>query len=379
MRILKLTCQFMPEVYGGAEKQCLRQARILTEKGHQVVILTSRQRLSSPACEVIDGIKIRRIYTICQPDLLGRWLPFSLLWLLQTMLYALRHRKEFDLVHCHQGKFGLYVGSVMAKILRVPQVVKIGNSGLALDVRALKRKRFVGSFFLKKSLEGSPTFVAISAKIEKELVQFGIPKQYIHKITNGVISLEANFKAPNAKALQFFWHGRFEPIKNLTLLVEAFSAALKERATIELNLVGAGTEQAMLEAMVKERGIQDKVRFIEPPEHLFDQISNFDIFINTSLYEGMSNAMLEAMALGKFIVSTPVSGTDEIIDDQNGIVVESYAIADVASAILKAAAYVPEHAHEIYDYNRAKVKEQFEMHQIVDQYDDLYRKLTDGT
>ncbi len=376
MKILMLTCMFMPEVYGGAEQQCFRQSKTLAARGHDVTILTARTKLSSPAREIIDGVNIRRQWTVKQPDLLGRYVLFSFLWIAQIIFFALRHRGQFEIIHCHQGKFGLYIGSLLAKMMHIPHIVKIGNSGEALDIRALGRKKLFGSYFLKKSLARAPHFVAISQQIVQDLNNFGISHHQIHKITNGATSLSPVYHPPSSKDIHFFWHGRFEPIKNLSLMLEGFSIARKINPHIKLALIGDGTEEEKLKALVIEMNLSEHVHFARPPENILDVISAHDIFINSSDAEGMSNSMLEALALGKAIISTPVSGTAEIIDEgKNGYIMRGHTARDVAQAITQITPLFADNSEEIFNYSIKKATEEFALEHLAEKYERLYEKL----
>ena len=370
-----LSVQLPPEVFGGAEAQCLRQSKALVERGHDITILSSRKKYRTPSCETTDGFTVRRFYTVGQPDLLGRYILVSFLWIFQCLYFALIHRKEFDIVHCHQGKFGVFVGAMMAWIMGVPQIVKIGNAGEYMDLICLQHKKVVGPIFLKLALRHKPTFIAISQKIAMDLKEFGIDEKQIICIPNTVKSIQARYRQPN-KALKIFWHGRFESIKNLQLLVEGFVHACRQDTALHLYLIGDGSEKPFLVNAVKQHGLEATISFESPSTDVVSRISAMDIFLNTSLAEGMSNAMLEALSLGKLIVSTSVSGTEEIIDEGNGgFVIPDYTPEAVAETLLKAAAFYREHAQEVFHYNTEKAKRCFAGSVVAGAYERLYGDL----
>jgi glycosyltransferase involved in cell wall biosynthesis len=351
LRLLMVTCQFMPEVYGGAEQQCLRQAVALQARGHKVTILTSRSRDETPGSEVMEGVPVIRHQTLLPPDLLGRYLPFSLLWVAKLVWFALRHREQFDVVHCHQGKFGVFGGAVVSRILGVPQVVKIGNSAPYMDLQALARKKVVGPLCLKFALANRPTFVAISSQIVKDLRDFGIPAKQIEMIVNTAVPVASEPAPLDTKQPKLFWHGRFEAIKNLPLLLQGVALATKKIPGLQLYLVGSGSREAMLREQAKELGIAKNVFFVAPPKKVGETIAQYDIFANTSFAEGMSNSMLEAMALGKALLTTPVSGAAEIITEgKNGFVVEATPAA-VAEGIERTVALLAKGAKGVRAHN----------------------------
>ncbi len=377
MRILMLTCEFLPETYGGAEQQCFKQSLELVKRGHEVTVVTSRTSRTAAARESIDGVAVRRFFTVWAPDLLGRYLFATLLWIIQVVLFAVRNRQKFDIVHCHQGKFGIYMGAVVARIFGVPQVVKIGNSSKHLDLKCLRRKKVVGPYFLQYALRQKPTFVAISSMIAQDLRDFGIAESRIVRILNGVVPVQAAFKSPDRQALHFFWHGRFEAIKNLMLMLEGFAIASRKNPNIHLNLIGEGSLGSELAQRAKSLGIADRFHMHPPSKDVLEIISKYDFFINTSHAEGLSNAMLEAMACGKIILSTPVSGAAEIIDEgENGFVIEDYSENAIAEAMLCAAELTSEKMEAMFRHNLKKTREEFDITKVVDQYEKLYLALT---
>lgn len=377
MQILMLSCEFMPETYGGAEQQCLKQSMELVKRGHDVLVVTSRKSWRVPAREVLGGVEVRRFMTFFAPDLLGRYLAATLLWILQTTLFAARNRHRFDIVHCHQGKFGIYMGAVIARILQVPQIVKMGNSREFFDLKSLRRKKVVGPYFLNYALRNKPVCVAISSMIAEDLREFGIAESNIVQIVNGVIPLRTDFKQPDKKAIQFFWHGRLEAIKNLTLMIDGFALACAQNPYIHLNLIGNGRMKQDLISRAVSLGISDRVHFHPSSQEILGEISKYDVFINTSHAEGLSNSMLEAMACGKIIISTPVSGAAEIIDEgKNGFVIRDYTEEAIAEVVLRVADIAPENMKEMFVHNIRKTHNDFDIVKVIDQYETLYSKLT---
>jgi glycosyltransferase involved in cell wall biosynthesis len=376
MRILMLSCEFMPETFGGAEQQCLKQSAELVKRGHSVVIVTSRKSWKVPAQEMMNGVEVRRFMTFIAPDLLGRYLGATLLWIAQLVVLAVRNRGRFDIVHCHQGKFGIYMGAVMARILGLPQIVKMGNSRDFFDLKSLHRKKVVGPYFLNYALRQKPVCVAISAMIAQDLREFGITEPQIVQIVNGVIPVKAEFKTPDMKALQFFWHGRFEAIKNLTLMLDGFALACAKNPHIHLNLIGSGRMKQELAKRTEYLGIADRVHFLPPCGDILKEISKHDVFINTSYAEGLSNSMLEAMACGKVIISTPVSGAAEIIDEgKNGFVIRDYTEEAIAEVVLRVADLNPVDMKGMFLHNMKKTHDEFDIVKVIDQYELLYSRL----
>ena len=114
--------------------------------------------------------------------------------------------------------------------------------------------------------------------------------------------------------------GRLMPQKNQTMMIRAFAEVLKKHPEYQLVIYGDGPSEAQLKALVEELGISQNVFLPGNVKDLHDKIKSAEIFVLSSDYEGMPNALIEAMCLGLPCVSTEVSGaTDLIIHKKNGM------------------------------------------------------------
>ncbi|MCH2094419.1 MAG: glycosyltransferase family 4 protein [Rhodobacteraceae bacterium] len=165
---------------------------------------------------------------------------------------------------------------------------------------------------------------------------------------------------PSALVLCFV--GRLAEVKGISLLLESFIRlrqdlqAQGDREAIFL-LAGDGELRSELEARVRADGIQEYVRFLgmlNKPD-LMQALAASDVCVVGSHVEGFSNAMLEQLAVGKPIVSTPVSGASDIIaDGVNGYVVQDRD-PDVFARRIRDAAELP----DVEAYNLALVEEKY--------------------
>lgn len=119
--------------------------------------------------------------------------------------------------------------------------------------------------------------------------------------------------------------GRLEPQKNQKLLIDAFSLIADELADYSLVVYGEGSLREELEAYIKEKRLQDRVFLPGAKSNIQDYIKDAALFVLSSDYEGIPNALIEAMAIGLPCVSTDCSpgGARELIEsDENGLIVE---------------------------------------------------------
>jgi len=132
--------------------------------------------------------------------------------------------------------------------------------------------------------------------------------------------------------------GRFSLQKNHKLLIEAFALALRECPKMRLWLVGDGELRSAVEKLVAEKGLQPQVTFLGIRTDVAELLSQCDIFVLSSDWEGMPLTVLEAMATGRAVISTSAGGVPELVEDGvNGILVPLGDAEALAKAFLRLA------------------------------------------
>lgn len=134
--------------------------------------------------------------------------------------------------------------------------------------------------------------------------------------------------------------GRLTKQKNHKLLLEAFAEFLNEEKEYQLVLYGQGELQEVLENQAKELHIQDNVVFAGFRSDILECIKSSSMYVLSSDYEGISNSLLEAMALGLPVISTdcPIGGSRMCIQNNvNGILVGLNNSKELATAMKKIA------------------------------------------
>lgn len=130
--------------------------------------------------------------------------------------------------------------------------------------------------------------------------------------------------------------GRLEKQKNHKLLIEAFNSIQKDYPDYKLLIYGSGRKEEELKQYVKEIDLVDKVKFKGNVNNVKEEIYKSGMFILSSDYEGMPNALMEAMALGLPVISTdcPCGGPKFLIENaKNGILVPVRKKEDMIEAI----------------------------------------------
>jgi len=143
------------------------------------------------------------------------------------------------------------------------------------------------------------------------------PKSHI--VPNPV-SVNADLKEPSGRRV--VTAGRLLPQKNHAMLIDAVGKVKEDFPDVKLDIYGGGSLMDELTQKVKKMNLEDTVTLHGGVSDLHEKIADASVFAMTSEFEGLSNALLEAMTLGLVCISTDYPGADEVIaHNENGILV----------------------------------------------------------
>jgi L-malate glycosyltransferase len=169
---------------------------------------------------------------------------------------------------------------------------------------------------------------------------------------------------------------RLRPVKRHCDMLEGFALATADRPDVQLVLVGDGELEQRLRAQAQTLGIADRVLFCGPRGDIEDLLPLLDVFVLTSSTEGMSNAVLEAMACGLPIIATAVGGNPETVDPPHtGLLVPPHAPAQLAKA-MRELLHDPERTRAMGRRARQRAVQAFSIEAMVAGFTQLYRPET---
>jgi glycosyltransferase involved in cell wall biosynthesis len=160
-------------------------------------------------------------------------------------------------------------------------------------------------------------------------------------------------------------------VKDLVTLIRAIGQQADRRPPMLLLVIGDGSERERLESCAREVGVESAVRFLGHREDARELLAACDLYANSSISEGISLTILEAMAARLPVVATRVGGTPEIVDGSCGRLVPSRDPGALAAA-LAALAADPGLRQTLAETARARVEQQFTLDRMVREYRDLY-------
>ena len=256
-----------------------------------------------------------------------------------------------DIIHAHLYHAEI-VAAVASGISGVPLVVTRHSSGL----------EFNGSRRIAASIAGRwiRRVIAVSSQAAEEAAGLGAPRDSVVTIPNAVDTsrfrplepvlreserariIDEHFPATGGQeALIVGSVSGLKPVKNLSLLVKAFSSLVSSGTdNARLLIVGEGPSREELEALVSRLGLEDRVSLPGYSERPGEYLPILDLFVLPSLSEGIPMAMLEAMSSGLACAASRVGGIPELLGDC-GLTFESGDLEGLAGTMRQLAADAP--------------------------------------
>jgi len=172
--------------------------------------------------------------------------------------------------------------------------------------------------------------------------------------------------------------GRFVPLKNHALLIQAF-ALLEASIPLYLWLVGDGELRPAMEQLAQELGVAHRVRFWGIREDVPAILNAADIFTLPSQHEGNPMSVMEAMAAGLPVVASRVGGIPELVEEgKTGLLVPPGEVHSLQQALLSLVRN-PDLCLQMGRAARQRAVERFDIRQTVRQYEALYEQLNSAT
>ena len=169
--------------------------------------------------------------------------------------------------------------------------------------------------------------------------------------------------------------GRLDEQKGHRFLIEAFSSVLREHRDARLLIVGEGPLREELQALARQLGVDDAICFAGHRDDVPALLRASQYFVLPSLWEGMPNVVLEAMAAGVPVIATSVEGVLELIEpDRTGLVVKVGNAAEIASALNRLLG-ASELSKQLAQAAQQAVRERFTIDNSSKKYGQAYHQL----
>jgi glycosyltransferase involved in cell wall biosynthesis len=265
-------------------------------------------------------------------------------WSCWRRLADILRRERVDLVHAHQYTPFFY--GMMARLLyrRVP--ILFTEHGRHYPDYP-RRKRILANRML---LRRGDRVVGVGEAVRQALIQNeGLPTDRVGVIYNGINLAPFAGGAPDritlrqeigvqAQDLVIFQVARLDYLKDHGTALRVLERVAKHRPDVRLVLIGEGPERKGIQELIFKRGLEPFIRVLGERNDVARLLHAGDLFLLTSISEGIPLTLIEAMAAGLPVVSTKVGGVPEVVEDgRTGLLAPARDEVTLAESILRLA------------------------------------------
>jgi glycosyltransferase involved in cell wall biosynthesis len=356
-----------PERAAGAEMVLLEAAARLNPERFRVfagLLTPDREHLLPPHLTPVN---------FNLPGLNGWvWLRFfaHLCWVLFT--------HKIQIIHTNSYVPGNYA-RLAAALLRVPVIVDHWHGFTRFN-----RKRRIICRLLGRCTDLSLT---VSRGVKEYLIaQCGLDPEKIRVVHNGVDLVRLGQHRPRTVVRRELGLSATAPVVGLVARLDHWGkghrefftalAGLKARYPVEALIIGGGRREEEMRQLAAEMGLAGRVHFLGQRQDIPDLLAALDIFVLPSHSEGVSLALLEAMAAGLPVIATTVGGLPEVVrHEENGLLIPARDPEALAAALTRLLAE-PDLAKKLGDNARRDVAEHFSLERLGREINEIYEELT---
>lgn len=380
---------------GGMERQAARLAERFVRRGRPVVVITNffpakrgirlfgRHKLPR-LVERRDGLVIYRL-----PYWSSLWFNYPTSQELFETLGAWilhRHAGSIDTIYAVQAQSGGVHAAKIAWALARPTVLKLACSGEAGDLEMSRHEPNAGQVF--ECLRRLDRVVYLNEESRAEALAAGVEPERLVHIPNGIdlerFDREAAVPArleglgpEEARELVVFV-GRLDHQKRVAVLIEAFARLAPLRPRARLALVGDGPAREELERRARELGLEGRAVFTGVRKDVPAILRAASVFTLPSAQEGLSNALLEALAAGAPAVASDIPGNRSVARHEREALLVPVDDAPALARAIERLLDDRELAARLARAGRARVEEEFTLDGVAGRYLELFDALPRG-
>lgn len=362
---------------GGAQDNTLYTLELLDKKKYDIYLCCNFRGELVDRAKQIKQIKFINVpYLQRDINLYNDLLAFF-------KIYKILKEGSFDIIHTHSSKAGL-IGRVAAKLNKVPIIIHTVHGFPFNDFMFyLKRKLFI---YIEKSVsKWTDVLVTVSNLNKKKIVDLKISNESkIHNIYSGIdldlfknkkdLSFRKKLNISSDKIL-IGSVGRLSYQKDPITMINAFKIVSDQFLNAHLVLVGDGILKKEVINKLNEFDLNERVHLtgnINDPWKIYQSI---DLFIMSSIYEGLGRSLTEALCCGIPVVCTEVEGVPEIVKDGiTGLLVKPKDTEGLANGIIESLDNMEE-AKKRALRGQKFVNKNFSVVKMVEEIDTLYSNL----
>ena len=334
----RLVSLFIPSFEtGGVENNVILYSKILIENGYKVDVVYTRANDTKLQLisDKVNRVKIKSIlnFPFVHPRVID-----SLNIFVEYYKY-LKKNKENILVISFQNSI---VSILLCRLLGIKVIARVANHPNIVNVDGTLMTKI--SNFLKNYIYRYATLVITNSQITSKQIAMNTKAKtktiYNPSFSNKIVEMSNepidDERFSNIKTKKIIAVGRLVKQKNFELLIRAFKVVL-ESIDAHLIIIGEGEKRDELIKLVEELNLINKVYLVGFQSNPHKYVKNSDLFVLSSLYEGLPNSLIEAIAVDTPAIATNcLSGPSEILlNGEGGDLVEVENLEQLAKSIIK--------------------------------------------
>lgn len=342
--------------FGGAERVAVRLALWLSKNGHTVSVFTTKK---TPDKEYSVPSSIKRYGCVSDGGKLQ---------IISGLRKNLKDERP-DAVLVMGTPMCVYAVPALAG-LKIPFIVSERSSPRNANIKKSTR-------ILSRKLMNCADYFVFQTETAKSFFPEKIQRRSA-VIPNPIVSDEMPSAFTGEREKRIVAVGRLIKEKNYPMLIKAFELVLKQHSEYCLEIYGDGNEKENIQNLIEAKGLTDKILLMGVHADVLSKINSASLFVLPSDFEGMPNALLEAMALGLACVSTdcPCGGPADLIENGvNGILVPVADSEKTAEAILLC--LDDAQLLQKLGNNALKIKQRLDIDVIAKQWLEIINKITE--
>jgi glycosyltransferase involved in cell wall biosynthesis len=369
-------------ILGGAQQNTMETCGYLNPDRFESLIISGAD--TGPEGEIISEVRKRGIPLTIIPELVREPNPIKDFLALKKMLHLFRAEKP-HIVHTHSSKAGI-LGRWAAKIAQVPVIVHtVHGWGHHEYQNFLKRNLF--TFLERKTEKITDKLVVVSYYNIKKGLKDRIGKEEKYKAIHSSINLDEFTNTScdtvvskkelgiNPETLVVGTVGRLSTQKNPCDFVKVSAAVKKEIPETQFLFIGDGPLRSETENLIKELNISKDIFLPGLRTDIPALLRCMDVFILTSLWEGLPRVIPQAMAVGLPVVANAIDGVCEVIKDGvNGFLIPPKNVSLMAKRVVQLLSSSSMRS-EIGQKGRKTAEEEFSLRDMLSKIELLYEEL----
>ena len=322
MKIL-ITVGIYPPDIGGPASFVPKIANLLSQNNYEVTVIC----LSDSKLQDNETYKVKRI--LRNQNLLIRWL--------KTIILIILNGRNAECIFVNGLPMESYIANIFLRKKIVRKIVgdwaweRGRNKGLIEDsfdefqLNSHNLHLEIAKFSRGWTATKADIVITPSRHLSNVVKNWGVKADRLKVIYNGTRITNNEFSKSNSNIIKLITVGRLAPWKNVNTIIEAVHLLKNQDLKINLIIVGSGPEDLDLKKQVNNLNLTNEVIFTGQKKYsdLKEYYKSADIYIQASGYEGLPHVLLEAINFDLAIISTPIGGTNEILQDgKNGFILD---------------------------------------------------------